>query len=94
MERVRFNNCLNKETKYWNLPFGALVGCGFIGGISALAKGVLWGFGGGAIGFIAGSIIARGWWNGSLQRFVYWNLPVSKVLLSNKIPQSHIRTLM
>jgi len=85
---------LNKEPKYWNLPFGGLVGGAAIGGISALAKGVLWGFGGGSIGFIVGSIIARGWWNGSLQRFVYWNFGCSKLLLSSNVPQSHIRVLM
>ena len=94
MERVRFNNCLNKETKYWNVPLGALIGCAFLGGMLVLFKGILWGFGGAASGFIIGTLVAKAWWQGNLQRFLYWNLPLSKILFTKRFPQSHMRVLM
>ncbi len=51
MERVRFNNCLNKHVRFWNISIGSIVGGISFGLIILCFKGVLWSFAGGAIGF-------------------------------------------
>ena len=87
----RFSTCLNLEAKLYDFSFcglvfggfGLLFGMCFVGLLTALFAGV--------VGFIVGTVIGRKWHNGSLQRSCYWNLPLTKLLVCDKTPKSHIR---
>lgn len=94
MQRVKFNNCLNKEIKFWNISLGSLIGGGLLGSICWYLQNLLWFFGGGAIGFAIGGYLLHQYYLGNVQRFLYWHLPVSNILLGKKIPASHLRVLM
>lgn len=63
----------------------------------AFFYGFLGFFGGFIVGFITGKKVGEGWWSGSIQRYIYWNLPAifTKSMLGKKslIPPSHIRRL-
>lgn len=94
MERVKFNNCLNKPIRLWNISIGSIVS----GASSALIilpfKGVLWSFITGTIGFAIGGWLAHQWFLGIIQRWLYWHLPVSKIFVSEHLPESYVRQLM
>ena len=94
MERVKFNNCLNKPIRLWNISIGSIIG----GASSVLIilpfKGVLWGFIVGAIGFAIGGWLAYYWFLGIIQRWLYWHLPVSKIFVPEHLPESCVRQLM
>lgn len=94
MERIEFNKCLNKETKVWNIPLYSLIGGGLVGIIFCLIKGMLWGIGFGAIGFIFGGWISKQLWLGNFQRWIYWNLPLNPLMVNKFVPPSHQRNLI
>lgn len=94
MERVKFNNCLNKPIRLWNISIGSIIG-GIVPALIILCfKGVLWGFIGGTIGFAIGGWFMHQWSAGIIQRWFYWHLPVSKTLISDNLPESYARQLM
>lgn len=91
MQNVKFNQCLNKQTKFYNIPAGFLIGlltCGFFGVIiKGLVPGAIIAMIGGAIG---------GWihqksYIGILQSYLYWHFGLSA---GSKIPASYNRILM
>ncbi|WP_341761815.1 hypothetical protein [Candidatus Tisiphia endosymbiont of Thecophora atra] len=94
MERVRFNNCLNKHVRFWNISIGSIVGGISFGLIILCFKGVLWSFAGGAIGFAIGGWFMHQWWLGIIQRWLYWHLPLTRLIISANLPKSHVRLLM
>jgi hypothetical protein len=94
MTRRVFNNCLNLERKAFNFSFGAIIGCAGAGSIAGISSGLLWGFGGGAIGFAVGGWISKQWHAGNLQRYFYWYLPYAKIWINNEVPESHHQELM
>lgn len=67
MERVKFNNCLNKPVRFWNISIGAIVGGISCGLIMLCVKGVLWSFAASAIGFAIGGWFMQQWWLGIIQ---------------------------
>jgi hypothetical protein len=93
MERVRFNNCLNKPVRFWNISIGSIVGGAVFGLIILCFKGVLWSFVSGVIGFVMGAWFMHKWVLGIIQRWLYWHLPLSR-LISDSLPESYIRLLM
>lgn len=94
MERVRFNNCLNKPIRIWNVSVGAIAGgCG-LGLIVLCVKGILWAFVAGVIGFAIGGWFMQRWTLGIIQRWLYWNLDSSKFFTPDSLPQSHVRLLI
>ena len=94
MERVKFNNCLNKPIRLWNISIGSIVGGASSALIILAFKGVLWGFIAGAIGFAIGGWLMHQWSLGIIQRQLYWHLPMSKTLISEHLPESYVRQLM
>ncbi|RYE27411.1 MAG: hypothetical protein EOP45_01270 [Sphingobacteriaceae bacterium] len=94
MARVKFNSCLNKETKYYNTSLGTLVGGGVCGFVTLVIKGLVWSFVVGGIGMYLGSWLGTQWWLGNIQRWVYWQLPVSNWLFKSKLPKSYERNLI
>lgn len=94
MERIKFNNCLNKPVRFWNISVGSIIGAVTFGVIILCFKGVLWAFAFGAIGFAIGGIVLHKWDLGIIQRKIYWHLPVSKSTVSENLPESYIRRLM
>ena len=88
----RFSTCLNLEAKAFNFSLSGLfvggfcliIGMCFIGLMTALFSGV--------VGFVIGTVIGRAWHSGYLQRSCYWGLPLAKILVCEKIPNSHTRS--
>ncbi len=94
MERVRFNNCLNKPVRFWNISIGSIIGGISCGLIILCFKGVLWSFLASAIGFAIGGWFMDKWWFGIIQRWLYWHLPFGRLVISTNLPESHIRLFM
>lgn len=94
MQRIRFNNCLNQEIKVWNISVIGLVMGGLLGLILGLVKGLLWGLAASTVGLAIGGWLGRQWWMGNIQRWLYWHLPISKLLFGRVIPKSYHRHLM
>lgn len=91
MQNVKFNQCMNKQTKFYNFPAGFLIGllsCGFL---AAIIKGIIVGAIAGAIGGGIGAWIHHKWYLGILQRYLYWHFGIN---LSSKMPASYNRILM
>ena len=90
MRRV-FIDCLNKEPKAFNCNYGSI----FLGTISlalfGFGKGLFWGIGAGAIGFVAGSWLSNRWYLGHIQRIIYWKIPFVQFWLDKNIPASSDR---
>ncbi|NRB11054.1 MAG: hypothetical protein HRU35_05550 [Rickettsiaceae bacterium] len=87
---IRFNRCMNLESRFWNFAIFAWV-LGIIGGIFfTILLGGLCGVGGGVVSFGVGQFCGKWWHSGKVQRWRYWNLPFAKVI-SKKIPYSHYR---
>lgn len=93
MERVKFNNCLNKQIRLWNISIGSIVGAGVFGAAILCFKGVLWAFAAGAVGFAAGGMLLNKWELGIIQRWLYWHLPISKAVIARSLPESYVRRL-
>lgn len=97
MYKTKFNKCLNIEPKLYNFSISSLVGAGVAGLVGAF----IWGFLGFFIlfgaGFYLGKKAGEGWWSGSIQRYMYWNLPAFFTLgvigKTKSVPPSHIRRL-
>jgi len=88
MKRRTFIPCLNKQRKLYNFNIGSLIGCAVGTILLGLSKGILWGLGGAAIGFVFGNWISNALFLGYMQRFIYWNFPYPKDWLSKNIPES------
>ena len=94
MERVKFNNCLNKQERLWNISISSITGGISLGLIILCFKGVLWAFVGGSLGFAIGGWFTHKWRFGIIQRWLYWHLPVSRIVISEHLPESYVRQLM
>ena len=88
----RFNTCLNLEAKAFDFSlsglfvggFGLIIGMCFVGLMTALFSAVG--------GFAIGAFVGRTWHSGYLQRKFYWGLPLAKIVVCEKIPNSHTRS--
>lgn len=94
MERVRFNKCLNKEIRFFNISIGTIIGALAIGLLVWSLKSLLYGVGGGVVGGIYGGYLMKLYMLGDLQRKLYWQLPYSEKMVSKHLPRSHHRHLM
>lgn len=101
VEQVNFTNCLDRETKYYNLKILGLITGGVSGIIAASTNGMITGSFVSLGGYLTGAYISNLWYYGILQRALYWNLPtpVLKYLpmlrKSRKyLPPSHTRKFM
>ena len=94
MSRREFNTCLNKESKIYNVSYGSLIGAALLMVPVGLIMGMIWGFGGGVLGFGIGRILSKEWQQGNLQRKLYWHLPYGKYWIDKNVPESHHRELM
>ena len=92
MQRIKFNKALNKETRFYNVQVGGLVGLIILGLFSMIVKGIIFGFAGGGIGFLIGSFIYKRWHSGVIQRYLYRRCGL--VLGANQVPPSYMRKLM
>jgi hypothetical protein len=91
MQIVNFNKCLNKERKLYGLSYDGVLGAGIIGLCFWTKFGMTTGMICSAIAYTFCAYYANLWHIGSLQRFIYWNLPI-KALLGNKyLPESYRR---
>lgn len=86
-----FNKCLNKEQKIFNCSIFA-IGFGAFGLMLATVKyGIAIGIGGAFGGYIIGAYFGKCWFEGKLQRYIYWNLPFASIWLDRSIADSHLR---
>ena len=92
MERVKFNNCLNLEVKFYNISIGAIVGGVIIGTVFWILKGFIGLAIGGVVGALAGNYLMNQFWRGNIQRYLYWNFP--NIFCDKSKPQSSIRHFM
>jgi hypothetical protein len=88
MKRRTFIPCLNKQRKLYNFSIGSLIGCAIAMVLVVPSKGVLWGLGAGAVGFVFGNWLSNSLYTGAFQRFLYWNLPYARDWLSRNISES------
>lgn len=94
MAMKRFVTCLNGEAKIYNFPVMAVVLCIASFAVTGLIKGLMWGMGAGALGFVLGSWLSKEWHAGNLQRKMYWQLPGQKLIVHQNLPEAHHRNLM
>ena len=96
--RTTFNKCLNTEPKIYNISYVSLMGGASAGITGACLYGFLGFFGGFVVGFVVGKKAGEAWWVGSIQRYIYWNLPhfFTSVMIEKgeSIPPSHVRKLL
>ena len=90
MRRV-FIDCLNKEPKAFNCNYGSIAAGVTLLAVFGLGKGLFWGGGAGAIGFVIGGWLSRQWFLGNIQKAMYWKLPFANIWLDTKAPQSSQR---
>ena len=83
-----FIPCLNKQRKLYNCNIGSLVGSVFSLIIVGGSKGALWGLGAAGIGFALGNWFSNEWYEGGVQRLLYWHLPFANKWLDPNIPES------
>lgn len=91
--QIRFNTCLNKETKYYGMKITSLIS-GFLVGILILIKfNFTFAIMGSVVGFGIGSYFSDYWYRGRFQRWCYWNLPTFLIAGKN-LPDSSKRKLL
>lgn len=94
MEQIVLNKALNKEVKLYGLSYLGMAGAVAIGAALWLYFSMLFGIFGLAVGYGLSSVIARYWHSGSIQRVLYWHLPVSRLFGNKYLPESHKRCFM
>jgi hypothetical protein len=94
MERVRLNRALNKEIKYYGLSYIGLIGATAIGCLIWIYFGMTIGIIGFVIGYGFSAYIAKGLHNGSIQQFIYWNLPLKSIFGGKYLPDSYKRCFL
>lgn len=92
MERVKFNNCLNLEVKFYNISIGAIIGGVIIGAVFCITNGFIGLAIGGCVGALLGNYLMNQFWRGNIQRYLYWNFP--SFILDKTKPASSIRHFM
>ena len=91
---VYFNRSINKENKYWGLSLVGLISGAAFGVIILTVFDFLFAAIGSIAGFTIGSFISYQWHKGKLQRWIYWNLPVSYLSRNRYLPPSSSRRFM
>lgn len=91
MQVVNFNKCLNREHKLYGLSYAGLISSGIIGVCVWVRFGMTTGMICSAIAYSFCAYYANLWHEGSLQRFIYWNLPIRDLLGNEYLPESYKR---
>ena len=94
MERVRLNRALNKEIKYYGLSYLGIIGATATGCLVWTRFGMTVGIIGFVVGYGFSAYAARGWHSGSVQRFIYWHLPLKNIFGGKYLPESHKRCFL
>jgi uncharacterized membrane protein YeaQ/YmgE (transglycosylase-associated protein family) len=93
-EEVSFNKYIDCENKCWGL---SVIGLSFgaITGLLVLTKlDLMFAILSGVVGFWLGAYLSRAWHKGMVQRWAYWNLPLTLLGKSKHLPASHKRSFM
>lgn len=88
MPRRVFIKCLNGQKKAFNLNFGSIIGSIIFVILFGIGKGLMWGAGAGAVGFMVGGWISDKWYIGVIQSYIYKKIPYANLWLSSNVPQS------
>lgn len=87
------NRCINREVKYYGLGAFGLV-FGFITTLFVWVNfSIVFGMIGGMVGYFIGDTIAKYWYRGQMQRYIYWNCPITFYTKIN-LPPSSYRNLL
>ena len=84
----RFAQCLNKQRKIYNLPYGSLIGASSGLLFGGLVGGMLFAASFGAGGFAFGTWLSDQLFKVGLQRYCYWHLPYASKWIAKNIPDS------
>lgn len=91
IRQISFNGCLNAKTKMFGLsPYGLAVAVVFMG-IAWSLMSMPFGIMATVPGYFSGKRLGSYWYNGSLQKLLYWNAPLSLILGGRKLPPSYNR---
>ena len=91
---VHLSRFINKETKYCGLSlFGLIIG-GIFGAITLTKFDLVFALIASTVGFCLGAFIASSWHKGRVQRWIYWNLPISQLSRNKYLPPSYLRIFM
>ncbi|KHO02158.1 hypothetical protein JS61_08005 (plasmid) [Rickettsia felis] len=93
MTKVRFNECLNKETRFFNISIGVIIGSGVTGVTVWALKNLLFGVAASVAGAVVGSFLMKEYMGGNIQKNLYWKWLGSSVLLGGHIPSSYQRRI-
>lgn len=92
MERIYLPKCLNKPAKIMGWSFFGTIG----GSIAMCVMWTLFSMPIGIISFTGGFSLGKWfddiWHKGNLQRWIYWNLPLARIVGGENLPQSHERS--
>lgn len=88
MRLIEINSCINKEVTVWGLKLFGLVIGGIFGVFVMIKYDFTFSIAGIAAGYVAGSYLSSYLYKGKLQRWIYWHLPVVKLLGGNILPPS------
>ncbi len=93
MTKVRFNECLNKETRFFNISIGVILGSCTTGITVWALKNLLFGVAASVVGAVLGSFLMKEYRLGNIQKNLYWKWLGSRVLLGKHIPSSYQRRI-
>jgi hypothetical protein len=82
------NRCLNSQAKIYGLKSLGVVVAVLFGILASIYFSALVGVGFAGVGYFVGAQLGNLWHIGTLQKLMYWHLPVS---LQKKCPKSHLR---
>jgi uncharacterized membrane protein len=93
MTKVRFNECLNKETRFFNISIGSIIGSCTAGIAVWVLKNLLFGVAASLVGAVLGSFVMKEYRLGNIQKNLYWKWLSSRVFLGKYIPSSYQRRI-
>lgn len=93
MERVRFNECLNKEMRFFNISIGVILGAVVVGGSVWLLKNFLFGVASSVVGGVIGSLVMKSYMQGNIQKNLYWEVLGMSRLIGKHMPSSYQRRI-
>jgi hypothetical protein len=91
---VHFSRSINKETKYCGLSLIGIIVGGVFGSLTLMNFDLVFALIASTVGFAIGAFMAGAWHKGRVQKWVYWQLPVSKLSGNKYLPKSYLRTFM
>lgn len=93
MTKIRFNECLNKETRFFNISIGVIIGSCTAGIAVWALKNLLFGVAASVVGAVMGSFLMKEYMSGNIQKNLYWRWLGARVLLGKHIPSSYQRRI-